>query len=223
MCGEGEGHVWQAVPCHFIGAVTNPAWKCPIRCMNGFFSFPQGCLPGIRSLLKFAFTPKYQALYGSHWFALFVSVLLRPAFPFPCSLGYWSYGTDSSQPCTPPAPLEAAVKPGSFCPSPCLFFSWVKENWQYWPDLAMQYWRRNLAIALQAHSSIISSENINSIQLMLSIKILTPEWIKEVSQKPFTGSSKRSWILTVSQSGFRTRHRIETVLILSQSNLRSPN
>ena len=75
----------------------------------------------------------------------------------------------------------------------------------------MKYCRRNLAFALQAHGSVVSSGCMLSIQLMQTVQIFTPEQIKEVSQKPSTGSSIRSWILTTSQSGFRTKHRIEAV------------
>lgn len=131
-------------------------------------------------------------------------------FSSPVPWGTGAMGTDSGQPCTPPAPLDATVKPGSF--AKLWFFSSsllpVGEEEQ---ALLTTRTGNELLERPLPFEQVVSSGYILSIQLMQSIKVFTPEQIKEVIQKPFTGSSNTSWTLTMSPSGFRTRYRIETV------------
>lgn len=126
---------------------------------------------------------------------------LGPAFLFPCSVGYGSYG-NRYQPALCTTSLTASSSEAwmfwkAFVLLPVSSSQWwrrtvnLRHYWQ--PGVAMQYRRRNLAFVLQAHRSIVSSGYILSSQLTQSFKIFTSEQIKEVSQKPTADLSNRGW------------------------------
>lgn len=180
MCGEGEGRVWQIVPLHRCG--DKSSLKMSNKMCKSIY-FPQGWLLGTTSRWSLLL------LHSSRHFVapadlLSAWLLFRASFSLPLLLGVleqWELILASLENQQPHWKQQwSLVVLQSFGPSACLFLPWVK-NWHYWQSgLAMKFWRRNLAFALQAHCSIVSSGYVLSIQLMQSIKISTPEKLKWV-------------------------------------------